>query len=344
MTDIAPRNRRTGNYWEPIYSTNEISNFTEKDFTDNSLTGFQNATFNSKNDLLNDNKTIIIENKNFAECDFSGEFKAKIVFKKCDFHKCDFGTSQWNKAKFTSCKFAFTSFTQSIFHDCEFRDCGWSNVKFSGNETNIEKTIITNPVDFIESFYYTEETILKKKDINIRSDRAKSEETKLTMSKIILKNLELEGSDDSYYSALKIYNIQSSKARLENLKIELNDKNNIYSLWIFVKIVFSYFDGKIISVSGWMNDWGRSIAKPAFFGWFLILFFAFVYYLIGGRNNFLLSIISSIDITLLVGYTKHASVTTPLYLQGVYVINMVLGLWWYAIFVPTVVNRISRVR
>lgn len=89
---------------------------------------------------------------------------------------------------------------------------------------------------------------------------------------------------------------------------------------------------------------GASIGLPAFVGLALIIGFAALYRALEIQPSFSRALMASFDITTLVGYTKHSATSSPSTTQIFYALNMVLSLWWYAIFVPTVINRISRVR
>ena len=68
-----------------------------------------------------------------------------------------------------------------------------------------------------------------------------------------------------------------------------------------------------------------------------------IYFLADVAPGFVQAGVAALEITLLIGYTKYTALDTPLWSQLLFVLNMILGLWWYAIFVPTVVNRVNRV-
>ncbi|MEH3675301.1 hypothetical protein POW18_23435, partial [Enterobacter roggenkampii] len=53
------------------------------------------------------------------------------------------------------------------------------------------------------------------------------------------------------------------------------------------------------------------------------------------------SIIKSFDITFLAGYTKHISNTDGLFKQFTILSNMLMGLFWYAVAIPSLINKIS---
>lgn len=71
-----------------------------------------------------------------------------------------------------------------------------------------------------------------------------------------------------------------------------------------------------------------------------------IFWVIYGISDFvpgkLQSGLAALEVTLLVGYTKYASMQSPILMQIAFAANMVFGLWWYSIFVPTIVSRVSR--
>ena len=99
-----------------------------------------------------------------------------------------------------------------------------------------------------------------------------------------------------------------------------------------------------MNIAGSLNAWGASIARPTFAGIILFIIFTFIYYYTNCQKDIKTAAMTSFDITLLVGYTKHANAAIEFATQMHFAANMLLGIIWYAIMVPTIVNRISRVR
>lgn len=52
----------------------------------------------------------------------------------------------------------------------------------------------------------------------------------------------------------------------------------------------------------------------------------------------------SLDVTLLVGYTKYSTPSDSLLSQFLVQSNMLLGLAWYGVSLPTLINKISMAR
>ncbi len=180
------------------------------------------------------------------------------------------------------------------------------------------------------------------------------EETKVKIARVILSNCEGNGDDSVYYDAVKTYLTQSLISRQTRALYEMRTSK---ALWRRLRstgaFLLSAMELSILRLSGAINAWGFSLARPALVGLAIILLFAVIYRLTGitcdGDGIVMsctnkLAIMTSFDVSLLVGYTKHASEKTSWLAQLVYGCNALIGLWWYAVFVPTVINRISRVR
>lgn len=56
------------------------------------------------------------------------------------------------------------------------------------------------------------------------------------------------------------------------------------------------------------------------------------------------SLIKSFDITFLAGYTKHVTSNDSLFKQCIVLSNMLCGLFWYAVAIPSLINKISVTR
>ncbi len=339
---LLTKNRRK-NFWEPIFTKEKLEPFTEFNWNFDTVTGIRRQTCSADGlEKLGSRK--VIKNFTFSECDFFGKFSSpKLTFKECNFEKCDLGRCTWLDIKFQNCSFNRTSLTQSTFESCQFLDCKWSEIGLSGNETHIKECLITNPGDLIRSGYTNldlEE--LEKNNTDPSYQTMRLEQSKLKIARVVLASLERIGDDASYYDAVKTYLNQSLIASISKAKLDFKHKKKRFVNSI--RFAFLHIERLILNASGSINDWGASIAKPAFFGIGIVIFFGFYYRLFGTKENFLQGFIASFDVTTLVGYTKHASKDCNLFDQLSYIANVLLGLWWYAIFVPTVINRISRVR
>ncbi|WP_333992025.1 pentapeptide repeat-containing protein [Burkholderia cepacia] len=289
-----------------------------------------------------------MKNFKFSNCDFQGNFTTMdLSFTGCEFINTDLGYSNWKNIKFSRCKFIRTSFTLATFEQCQFIDCSWEEIGISGTETKLFDTTISNPWDFVLSAYTnTDKDVLKQHgNTNPAHQTMRLEETKVKLSRAILSSSERNSDDLVYYEAVKTYLTQSLHSRRVRAAYDRDTTKStatkLKSIWV---IALLDTESTILKLSGSINAWGYSLARPALVGFALICIFALIYFLTGISSTAKLAAMTSFDVTLLVGYTKHASEQSTWPAQIVYGVNALLGLWWYAIFVPTVINRISRVR
>ena len=93
-----------------------------------------------------------------------------------------------------------------------------------------------------------------------------------------------------------------------------------------------------------MNGWGSSIMRPIALGVAICIGFA-VSYCLTENLEIAPALIKSFEILLLFGYTNH---TTPLtdteIISLLPFLNAVSGLVWYAVTIPTIVNKLTRIR
>lgn len=342
-----PVNGRRHNFWEPIFTQEQLPDFPLFDWKTRTITGIRHQTCSADQlKKLRDSEPLsAVKSFSFSECDFFGIFDlGPITFKSCRFDICDLGRATWRNIKFQSCKFKRCSLTQATFESCQFLDCTWEDIGFSGTETHIKECVITSPAGFVAAGYTNlDPQVLLKQGTTAAYQTMRLEQTKLKIAKTVLASLERNGDDAGYYEAIKTYLNQSLEARISEIKHSLALRKRI-AIIDRLHLALLNLENLILNVSGSVNNWGASVAKPALLGAVLITGFASYYKLVGIQNSPLSALIASFDVTTLVGYTKHANKDGGAFEQLSYQVNMALGLWWYAIFVPTVINRISRVR
>lgn len=347
---IMSSQKRSKSYWDSIFVGHTLKLTPHGwDFTNNkgpSQLYFKSSDlldYIEKNSLRRFNCKAI----SFDECDFNGEFtseiaKQEISFGKCNFTKCDFGGSVWKGVKFSECKFERCSFTMAEFQDCIFYECKWIDITLSGTETKMPNTLVSNPAEFIGAAYTNlDKSILQKNSKTPAYQKMRLEGTKAKFSRTLLKNAESHGDDDAYYGAVQTYLNQSLKSKIQKSMYEFRHGEG------FIKhgmnFLAAYFELLLLNISGFVNCWGKSIARPALIGISLTLIFGLAYGFIS--NDYQRGLVQGFDITFLVGYTKYAGTLNPnpIHIELLYGINAFFGLWWYAVLVPTLINRISRV-
>lgn len=342
------RNKRLTNYWDILYKPGS------KPLTE--VYGW-NVEHNNgpRSSICPSASRLRLEGASFSTCDFDGVF-AKIVFSKCNFIDCDFA-SVWKYVKFNECTFTRCSFTMATFRYCKFSDCEWQEISVSGSETKFEDTVINNPRTFIAATYTNLNSDVLKNNNKVSSyQKYRHEHTKAKLSKRLYDNSQKSSDESIYYDCVRLYLTQCLDSKIYEVKhhIENGGGGFLKTLYLRGKQLVFTAEKKIISLSGWVNGWGGSLMRPAMLGVFLILVFSIIYSaelnpgkIIDASSFFgvyLSSLLMAIDVTLLFGYTKHLRDDSAVTIQWLGILNAVLGLWWYAIFVPTVINRICRVK
>ncbi|KAF2405786.1 Pentapeptide repeat-containing protein [Pseudomonas antarctica] len=332
-------------WWDCLYTQKNIQlNPGNWDFTNNkgpTKFKFDAVTLEAHQKKIGQEKRISFWGINFDTCDFSGKFEhGQIKFSKCSFTKCDLGNgSVWSKAKFNDCKFVSCSFTLAEFKDCFFHECTWENTTFNGG-TQLVNTLVSDACGLVNSGYTNlDGAVLDKEGVTAEYQVWRLDQSKAKLSRMLMQGGEHHGDDNAYYTGVKSYLTQAvkagrSKARFNSVNGPKKKFNKVVG-WVLS------FELMILSLSGWLNGWGQSIAKPAIFGLAMTLIFAMGY--AWEQSSIALGLVKAFDITFLIGYTKHSTLESCMGKQLLYAGNAFLGLWWYAIMVPVLVNRISRV-
>jgi len=346
------RTKRLKSYWEPIYDPSFKGTTSVFQWDTRKTTGVKAALCESETlkKLLSTlgARGWTIKSYSFKDCDFAGHFSTALAFNNCKFENCDLGSTIWKGTKFTNCKFTKCSFTLATFEQCQFNNCVWKISGISGTETKFFDTVVGNPESLINSGYTnTDADILSQNGSTTPAYQLmRLEETKMKLARTILSNNERNAEDAVYYESVKVYLLQALKAKKQQLRHQLSKKQN--RLQNIGSLLLCSLEEFVIGISGMLNGWGGNLARATFIGIILVALFAAAYFLLGRPEatpiTWKLALIQSFDITLLVGYTKHATAALGWKTQALYGANALLGLWWYAIFVPTVINRICRVR
>jgi uncharacterized protein YjbI with pentapeptide repeats len=341
---MAARRHRINNYWDVIYDPLiDLDDFIDIKFGDlkHNLSPCKGLFDLGK---IEDNiKTV--EGISFIECDIYGELTVtKLNFKKCSFSKVYFGYSIFKNTKFQNCVFKKCSFAMTKFISCQFIDCDFEEISFSGNETFFESTQINSEILIKSGYTNLDDSILKEKGTTCEYQKFRLEGTKAKMAKMVLNSLSATADDDLYYNSVKTYLISKANAKIYKHKYDLDSEVGFFKKNSSrLKVLTTRLELLVLRVSGAVNNWGNGLFRAIMVGFSLILLFCIYYYSFFGASV-IGSLIKSIDITFLAGYTKHVTKETATFQQCVMLLNMCLGLWWYAIVIPTLINRICSVR
>jgi uncharacterized protein YjbI with pentapeptide repeats len=359
QTNYAGRRVNRNTFFEPVYDPALIAKIKETDFQDGNW-NFDNergpCRYILKAESLKEGEKLFykFEKVIFDECDFTGIFDfANIVFSNCAFIKCDF-SGELHNVKFSNCKFEDTSLSLLKMYNCQLRECSYKRIGLSGNETQIFSTDITHPGRFLAA---------STTNLNHLPDGVKKEyqllrlnNTRAKLARIILQNQATEGSDESYYDAVKaatLYGTMSRKANAKLLLPRFDTKEASKDRTFFSKISAHFLswaisfscsvEYSILWVAGNMNAWGSSIFRVIIIGAAIIITItALRACAINGTN--LEAFLQSVEIFLIFGYTKHSTLEGQMLAQIFDIATAVLGLCWYAVSAATIVNKVTRVR
>lgn len=340
--------KRRKSYWEPVFSPGSFTEpFPLFDWNTKNVIALKDSLCRS-NELAikaTNLQRYTIRSTTFQTCDFDGTFNfTKLTFDKCIFTNCDFMDSKWENTKFTNCTFEISSLSTVAFINCQFIECNWKNIGISSNEMYFENCQLSNPNKFISAAYTNlDKNILQQKNTTPEHQKFRLEGTKAKVARLLLINLEEQGDDDSFYDAVKTHTIQTIISKIEKQKYNAFFNPTTPSIVKSHTLRAGYFLELItLKISGNINGWGGNIGRSLIFGIAVIIVFWWFYFSTGIAPEFHQAGLAALEITLLIGYTKYTTLSTSLFTQSIFALNMILGLWWYGIFVPTVVNRINR--
>lgn len=319
-----------------------------------------NVSGDTLDDVKEQAKRLYIDNIQFNTCDFIGENEGKkITFRNCSFEKSYFGYSSLKDINFEKCVFSHSSFSLTKFYRCRFDEqCSFSEISISGGKTIFTESVISAN-KFIDAIYIyaTKEYCRENPSKKFEQERSMMYTSMVKLARNILDSVSRNGDDEYYYNAVKqVYKLKIKERHYKKLwKIEKNKSNGVLNIiaskaYRFILTCAMPIETAILNALGFLNGWGASVSRCALFGTLILTMFSFIYYYTGAESvqnaNEMLphiakSIIQSFDITFLAGYTKYVSANDDYGRQLMCLINMLLGLTWYAISIPTVINKIS---
>lgn len=367
-SEVTVEGHRHNNFWESVYDKNVVlTNFLEIKINDIPLrmkngNHLKNYIVDIKLSEIRDR--IYIKDATFDECDIRGNNGGiKITFKNCTFKKVYFGNSQINDVNFESCEFYNCSFSLTRFYRCSFdHHCIFNNISISGGRTIFKDCVITPSKLLKHTYQYATEDYCIQHKLDLQHQVYRMNLSIAKLARTLLTSVSTAGDDDDYYDAIK-HLFKSRIAERKSKKLFLAEQfrtqasaseskasrliaktKHFYHLYTSP---FYHMENFFMNIFGFINGWGGSFIRCIVFGLSILILYALVYFQsmpIVLENPFLLAITKSIDITFVAGYTKHSVSSDDLGLQIVHISNMLLGLAWYAVSIPTVVNKICLAR
>ncbi|MCO4137005.1 pentapeptide repeat-containing protein [Citrobacter portucalensis] len=320
-----------------------------------------------QNDPDKPNTTRIkIENATFETCDFKGNNKGqKITFRKCIFKKVYFGYSVLHDVTFEDCDFRESSFSLAKFNECTFNEgCKFKKISFSGGKTSFNNSILRSGSLLFNSYEYATNKYCEEHGLHKEDQVYRMSLSQVKLARNILNSVSIIGDDDIYYDATKTLFKLRLKERESKIKLSaskyLTDAKKSKSckslLFYCYKKIRSFFfplEKGMLNSFGMINGWGSNLLRCMFFGGFIFLIFSITYFIqsyssLNGTgllvDTIYKSMIKSLDITFLAGYTKYSVASDSSGNQLLLLSNMILGLFWYGVSLPTLINKISVAR
>ena len=188
--------------------------------------------------------------------------------------------------------------------------------------------------------------------------------SQVKLARNILNSVSIIGDDDIYYDATKTLFKLRLKERESKIKLSASkylaeakkSKSCKTLLLYFYKKMRSFLfplEKGMLNSFGMINGWGSNLLRCMFFGGVIFSIFSIIYFFqsygsFSGDNlwfdTIFRSMIKSLDITFLAGYTKYSLASDSSENQFLLLSNMILGLFWYGVSLPTLINKISVAR
>lgn len=344
------------NWWSVLHGREFSPNSSKYYWHENSIGAqTQTVTNDGFDSLIRVNRQLT--GLKFRDCDFRGVFAAPdanqiVTFKNFEFEGCCFGASLWKRVKFQKCTFKSCDLSFARFEGCIFtRECLFQDISFSASHTSFSETsilasrLLANPA--------LNTTAIPKNQANLAYQKARLAATMVKIAHAVLHSTRFDPSSEVFFDAYKVYVRSSKRAQIsENIYrirtgIDLTEhpvkgKATLIIRGIgFFMLIIRAFDYAVTEVSGFLNNWGESILRPIAFAAAIAVVFSLIYWHVDKPDaSWWPSLRMGIDVTLVAGYTKYTFQDETR--QWLLLANLILGVSWYSIFVPTIVRHTMR--
>lgn len=332
-----------GKFWEITYRKNGWSpvvvEFNPRERLD-TVTGLVSTKITAKKCDLNESGALSgchLKNRDFVSCDFRLSLY-RSSFENCTFRDCDFSQHTWTEVSFTNCTFERCNFVLWTFDSCSFLNtCKFAEITFAHHKVNLQNTAISAS-SFLAAIVTNVENLPPDVDKEYQEHRLVG--SKLGIAVAIYQSTKDVANLEYYFEAYK-------ELRLATLR-----KNVEFAQYPISTARFARFRALIASlgprlelllaeVTGGLTNWGQSVVLPLEFALWVFLFFIVIYGLFAD-TSLVGAIQQSFNITIVAGYTFHLDADDAWHLKMLKAINLIFGLFWYSLLIPTVVRRVLR--
>jgi len=339
-----------GHYWEITYEPGIVPPREEVDLSTNDKSiGYADSTIVSGLSA----PTVIKRHaddpeRTFHKCHFALHI-ADSRIANWRFYQCTFEGSRWNNVKFSGCVFEECHFSEVWFTGCQFlATCKFIKITASAELFRIRNTAIS-----ASSFLGALTTNLEHLPHNVTKEYQlyRLHRTREKLAKLIFDSTKNEPDIDFYFEAYKELTLAMLREKVERNRYKFSHSKPIRNnpVKFFLSSLPARLELLTVVLSGSFSDWGRSLTRPMLFFLGVVLMFTGVYYGFFYRlgtcpfqDQLAKSSIEALNVTLVAGYTAFFASSESLLRQCVETVNLLLGLFWYSLIVPTITRKILR--
>jgi hypothetical protein len=339
-----------GNFWEITYDpgganpTREIK-LSESDGS----TGYEDSKIVSTPGApITVRRRIDDPQKRFHKCHFALEISDSRIA-NWQFYRCTFDGSRWRNVKFSDCLFEECHFSDVWFTRCQFlATCEFIKITASAELLRFESTSIS-ATSFLRALSTNLDYLPDKVTKEYQLYRLNGTREKL--AKLLFDSTKSEPDIDFYFQAYKELTIAMLRAKVERRRYTFARSRPARNspLSFYIESFPARLEFIVVALSGSFSDWGRSLVRPMLFFFCVVsaftgVYFSFIYRLqpIPFSDQFWRSFMEALNITLVAGYTSFFNSSESLLRQGIEVANLILGLFWYSLIVPTITRKTLR--
>ncbi len=277
----------------------------------------------------------------FERCDLVLKWKYSS-FTNCEFIGCRFPGSFFQQVKFSACTFRLCNFSHVTFQNCKFiAGCSFSDNSASPEELAVKATSI-EASEFLSGLRTNVQFIPLTSDSTPEYQEHRLVEDKLELAQILYSSTREESDTDRFFDAYKQLVLCTLNWRIESHRFKPErhgHKPTKKARPTFLLKTLPYRGERLlITLSGFLTNWGRSLVRPILFFLLLLLIFSFAYFQLTPQasvkdpKTIYEAFIRAIDVTVVAGYTAHCR-DEDLALRSLTLVNMLLGFFgihsWY---------------
>lgn len=285
------------------------------------------------------------EPRRFERCDFSLSVGPESFVTDCQFIRCRFKGSLWEGVRFSNCRFEQCDFSEVTIKKCYFvNTCTFDRNTASPQKFRLEDTAIS-----ASAFMAGLQANLEYESIDlIGYSRFKFAATRQKIAKTIYSATRNEPDVDYYFEAYEQLTRCTLTENVERYRYNDATKEKIPQRNFWLLSLLPRVDRWVVLLSGWLTNWGRSISKAMCIFLGLVSLFTALYFAatlatgVPFWHKLFSSLREAINVTLVVGYTAEFHPELPRIMKIIMIINVIIGLAWYALIIPTITRRILR--